>query len=169
VLTDGGVYDNHGIEPIVKRYLTNFVSDGGAPFERTPSLQIDWISQLRRILDVADNQVRSLRRRDLIARFIAGNKAADQTKLSGDARMGAYWGIDTDPAKVNPPNALPCDPNVTHTLARVSTRLSDLGEAISKQIVNWGYTVADRSLRANYTGQMNASTPVLPYQDAPLA
>jgi NTE family protein len=24
VLTDGGVYDNHGIEPIVKRYLTNF-------------------------------------------------------------------------------------------------------------------------------------------------
>jgi NTE family protein len=169
VLTDGGVYDNHGIEPIIKRYLTNFVSDGGAPFERSSSLQNDWISQLRRILDVTDNQVRSLRRRDLIARFIEGNKIADETKLSGDARMGAYWGIDTDPAKVNPPNALPCDPNVTHKLARASTRLSDLGETISRQIVNWGYVVADRSLRANYTGQMNASTPVLPYPDAPLA
>jgi NTE family protein len=29
VLTDGGVYDNHGIEPVLKRYMTVFVSDGG--------------------------------------------------------------------------------------------------------------------------------------------
>ena len=34
-LTDGGVYDNHGLEPIVKRYMTLLVSDGGAPFART--------------------------------------------------------------------------------------------------------------------------------------
>jgi NTE family protein len=172
ILCDGGVYDNHGIEPIVKSYLTNFVSDGGAPFERTAAVQTDWISQLRRILDVTDNQVRALRRRDLIARFIEGNKAADEIKLTDDARMGAYWGIDTDPGKVNPPNALPCDPKVTHQLARVSTRLSDLGDSISKQIVNWGYVVSDRSLRANYTGPMNAindAPPQLPYPDAPLA
>ena len=92
ILTDGGVYDNHGIEPIVKRYLTNFVSDGGAPFGRSAELHTDWISQLRRILDVEDNQVRALRRRDLIDRFIAGNKVGDETRLTGDARMGAYWG-----------------------------------------------------------------------------
>jgi len=169
VLTDGGVYDNHGIEPIVKRYLTNFVSDGGAPFGRTSALDTDWISQLRRILDVTDNQVRALRRRDLIARFIEGNKAGDKTKLSGNARMGAYWGIDTDPAKVHPPNALPCDSVLTHKLARIGTRLSDLGENISKQIVNCGYVVSDRSLRANYTGPMAAFAPQLPYPDAPIS
>jgi NTE family protein len=171
ILCDGGVYDNHGIEPIVKSYLTNFVSDGGAPFERTAAVQTDWIGQLRRILDVTDNQVRALRRRDLIARFIEGNMMADETKLTDDARMGAYWGIDTDPGKVNPPNALPCDAKLTHQLARVSTRLSDLGDTISKQIVNWGYVVSDRSLRANYTGPMNAindAPPQLPYKEAPL-
>jgi NTE family protein len=168
ILSDGGVYDNHGVEPIVKRYLTNFVSDGGAPFERTPDLQTDWISQLRRLLDVTDNQVRALRRRDLIARFIEGNAVRDEAKLTGDARMGAYWGIDTDPRKVNPQDALPCDFNLTHKLARVGTRLSDLGESLSKQIINWGYVVSDRSLRANYTGAMTVSPPQLPYPDAPL-
>jgi len=166
ILSDGGVYDNHGIEPIVKRYLTNFVSDGGAPFGRSAELHTDWISQLRRILDVEDNQVRALRRRDLIDRFIAGNKVADETKLTGDARMGAYWGIDTDPRKVDPPNALACDPDLVHGLAHVGTRLSDLGDSLSKQIINWGYVVCDRSIRANYTGPLNASAAQLPYPEA---
>ena len=166
ILTDGGVYDNHGIEPIVKRYLTNFVSDGGAPFGRSADLHTDWISQLRRILDVEDNQVRALRRRDLIDRFIAGNRVGDETRLTGEARMGAYWGIDTDPRKVDPPNALACDPDLVHGLAHVGTRLSDLGETLSKQIVNWGYVVCDRSVRANYTGPLNPSPPQLPYPEA---
>jgi NTE family protein len=167
ILTDGGVYDNHGIEPIEKRYLTNFVSDGGAPFGRSADLHSDWISQLRRILDVEDNQVRALRRRDLIDRFIAGNKVGDETRLAGDhARMGAYWGIDTDPRKVDPPDALPCDPDLVHGLARVGTRLSDLGDSLSKQIINWGYVVCDRSIRANYTGPLNSPPPQLPNPEA---
>jgi NTE family protein len=167
ILTDGGVYDNHGIEPIEKRYLTNFVSDGGAPFGRSAELHTDWISQLRRILDVEDNQVRALRRRDLVARFIAGNKVGDETRLAdGYARMGAYWGIDTDPRKVDPPNALACDPDLVHGLARVGTRLSDLGDNLSKQIINWGYAVTDRSIRKNYTGPLNASAAQLPFPEA---
>ena len=170
VLCDGGVYDNHGIEPIVKTYLTNFVSDGGAPFERNPTVHTDWISQLKRILDVTDNQVRALRRRDLIDRFIQGRAIGNESELipEQDARMGAYWGIDTDPGKINPPGALPCDPAVTHKLAQLGTRLSDLGELTSKQLVNWGYVVCDRSLRTNYVGPMNETPPALAYPEAPL-
>jgi NTE family protein len=125
------VYDNHGLEPIVKRYATVLVSDGGAPFGRTAELNLDWISQLRRVLDVTDNQVRALRRRDLIDRLIAGNRIADESKLVSDkarGTMGAYWGIDTDPAKVNAPGALPCDSAIVEKLAQVGIRLSDLGE-----------------------------------------
>jgi NTE family protein len=170
VLSDGGVYDNHGVEPIIKRYLTVFVSDGGAPFGRTSALETDWISQLRRLLDVTDNQVRALRRRDLIARLIDGNKTADEAKLTGGyARMGAYWGIDTDPDKINPPNALSCDAAIAHRLARIGTRLSDLGELTSKQIINWGYVVCDRSIRANYTGAIGSEPPQLPFPDAPIS
>jgi NTE family protein len=91
------------------------------------------------VLDVTDNQVRALRRRDLIDRLIAGNRIADESKLvSGKARgrMGAYWGIDTDPAKVNAPRALPCESATVQKLAQIGTRLSDLGEQTSKQLVN---------------------------------
>jgi NTE family protein len=82
--------------------------------------------------------------------------------------MGAYWGIDTDPGKVNPPGALVCNPNLTHKLAQLGTRLSDLGDPAAKQVINWGYAVADRSIRANYVGPINAAPPVLPYPEAPL-
>jgi len=171
ILTDGGVYDNHGVEPIVKSCLTNFVSDGGAPFQRTTSLHTDWISQLKRILDVTDNQVRALRRRDLISRFVEGKNIGNEGALppDGHARMGAYWGIDTDPGKLAPAGAIPCNPDVTHKLAQLGTRLSDLGDAISRQVINWGYAVCDRSLRANYVGPMSNTPPKLPYPGAPLA
>lgn len=170
VLCDGGVYDNHGVEPIVKSYLTNFVSDGGLLFQRRATLHTDWISQLKRVLDVTVNQVRALRRRDLIDRFVEGKKIGDEGKLSpdGDPRMGAYWGIDTDPRKVDPTGAIACNPDVTHKLAQLSTRLSDAGEVTSQQVINWGYAVCDRSLRANYLGPMNTPSPTLPYPGAPL-
>jgi NTE family protein len=168
-LTDGGVYDNHGLEPLVKRFATVFVSDGGAPFDRASDLGTDWISQLRRVLDVTDNQVRALRRRDLINRLVEGNEIADEGKLVRDqayGRIGAYWGIDTDPGKVNPPDALPCDPIAVHQLAHLGTRLSDLGDQTSKQLINWGYAICDRSIRSNYRGPLPNSSPAWPYPDA---
>ncbi|WP_407193239.1 patatin-like phospholipase family protein [Bradyrhizobium sp. STM 3566] len=172
VLTDGGVYDNHGLEPIVKRYYTIFASDGGAPFGRLAGVQTDWIGQLRRVLDVTDNQVRALRRRDLLARLTAGNKVGSEAALQAaksEGRLGAYWGIDTDPGKLTPLGALPCNQAVTHRLAQIATRLSDLGEQTSKQLVNWGYAVCDRSIRANYKGMLVNTEPVWPFKDAPLS
>ncbi|HWZ37320.1 MAG TPA: patatin-like phospholipase family protein [Bradyrhizobium sp.] len=170
VLCDGGVYDNHGIEPIVKSYLTDFVSDGGAPFQRKGTLHTDWISQLKRIVDVTDNQVRALRRRDLIDRFVEGKKIGNESGLTanGHARLGAYWGIDTDPRKVDAAGAIPCNPDVTHKLAQLGTRLSDLGDTVSKQAINWGYAACDRSLRVNYAGPLYNAPPTLPYPGAPL-
>jgi NTE family protein len=153
MLTDGGVYDNHGVEPLIKRFAIVFVSDGGAPFARNADLGHDWISQLRRILDVSDNQVRALRRRDLIDRLEAGNLVGDEALIvtrKDHGRLGAYWGIDTDPAKLSPAAALPCDAATVHRLAKVGTRLSNLGDEVSKQLVNWGYAICDRSVRVHY-------------------
>jgi NTE family protein len=155
LLTDGGVYDNHGLEPVVKRYMTVLVSDGGAPFGRNADVATDPIRQLQRVLEVTDNQVRALRRRDLIARYQAAQTAQANSKLRPDgidpyARFGTYWGIDTDPNKVNPADALVCPPATINELAHLGTRLSDLGETESKQLVNWGYAICDRCLRTHY-------------------
>ena len=175
MLSDGGVYDNHGLEPIVKRYMTLLVSDGGAPFGRSPDIGFDWVRQLRRILDVTDNQVRALRRRNLIDRLKAGNKALQDGTLAANGtssygRFGAYWGIDTDAADVAPANALPCDGPLTDSLARTSTRLSDNGEKVSKQLINWGYAICDRCVRTHYHGSdpLPPTPPDWPYRDEPL-
>lgn len=171
LLTDGGVYDNHGLEPIVKRYMTLFVSDGGAPFGRSADVAIDPIRQLQHVFDITDNQVRSLRRRDLIGRYQAAKKANLQAnQVDGYARLGAYWGIDTDPAKVAPTSALPCSRETAQTLAGLATRLSDLGEVQSKQLINWGYAISDRCIRSHYNVEdmQLRPGPAWPYPEAPL-
>jgi NTE family protein len=164
ILCDGGVYDNHGVEPIAKRFAINFVSDGGAQFERAPSTHVDWISQLRRIVDVEDNQVRALRRRSLMASF---NKA-DAFKASGSipseslqegARFGAYWGIDTIAKSEPPAGTLHLEPEEIRRLASISTRLSSLGDADSRALVNWGYAIADRCIRKHYAGPPTPDGP----------
>jgi NTE family protein len=169
LLTDGGVYDNHGLEPLVKRYTTILASDGGAPFARMPDVATDPIRQLQHVFDVTGNQVRSLRRRDLVARYQQANKQ----NLSGDqvdvyARLGAYWGIDTDPGKVTPAGSLPCSIATVHTLASLPTRLSDLGAMQSKQLINWGYAICDRCVRAHYSAlePQRLAAPQWPYPEA---
>lgn len=169
LLADGGVYDNHGLEPIQKRYMTLLVSDGGAPFARTPEVAVDPIRQLQRVFDVTDGQVRALRRRDLMARFKAAAKLQPDAS-DPYARFGTYWGIDTDPNKVAPADALPCAaPTVDH-LAHLSTRLSDLGESGSRQLINWGYAICDRCVRVHYnvTQIQQKPAPHWPYPNAPL-
>lgn len=172
ILTDGGVYDNHGIEPLVKRFATLFVSDGGAPFSRNPRVCRNWVGQLRRVVDVMDNQVSALRRRDLIGRFKAADALTDEASLvaaQAYGRFGAYWGIDTDPSKLAPENALPCSSADAASLAAMPTRLSNLGDDVSEKLVNWGYAICDRSVRANYKGPMRSVAPAWPFPKRALA
>ncbi|NKK77697.1 patatin-like phospholipase family protein [Rhizobium leguminosarum] len=131
-LCDGGGYDNHGIEPIVKRFVTNFVSDGGATFARFPIEHSMDIRDLKRVLDIEDSQVRSLRRRHSISRFSAGRAYAVHGKFAANqinsgVRFGAYWGVDTAPTEPRPPGALVDQPE-SDKLARLSTRLWYLGK-----------------------------------------
>ena len=65
ILSDGGVYDNLGLET-VKRFTTLLVSDAGQKIAPEPEPHEDWARHSLRILDTIDNQVRSLRRRQLI-------------------------------------------------------------------------------------------------------
>lgn len=174
-LTDGGVYDNHGLEPILKRNMTVFASDGGAPFLRVTTGFPDWLRQLRRVLEVTDNQVRSLRRRDLIARYKAAEKGREEGRLLGGAtdsfaRFGAYWGIGTDPTKLQPPDALQCDPDIVRPLAAVSTRLASPDPGVTERLVNWGYAVTDLCVRTHYHGfePLASTLPVWPFPREPL-
>lgn len=137
VLTDGGVYDNLGVETVWKRCRTVYVSDGGGKSPPEPEPKRDWVRHAARILFIIDNQVRSMRLRQIITAF------GDQ----GDDHEGAYWGIRTSIADYGLSDALPCPPERTEELAKVPTRLRRIDPAVQERLINWGYAVCDAAIR----------------------
>jgi NTE family protein len=58
VLTDGGVYDNLGLETAWKRHQTVLVSDAGGKTQAEEEPETDWPRHSYRVLNLIDNQVR---------------------------------------------------------------------------------------------------------------
>jgi NTE family protein len=169
VLTDGGVYDNHGLQPLLERCRTLLVSDGGAPWTTSTAGYYRWLPQLKRVLDVTDNQVRALRRQDLIARFMAADDPSlEQLPANSNLRQhfalkGTYWSIATDPTHYRAGPGDSVQPR-WQRLAAVGTWLHFLGERETEDLVNWGYLVSDLALRSYVDPQVQvaASLPVPP-------
>ncbi len=134
VLTDGGVYDNLGMEP-AKQFKTVLVSDAGGKMQPEAEPAGNWAEHSKRVLDIIDNQVRSLRKRQLIDAF------------QSRARTGAYWGIRTDIAHYQLGDALDAPHAQSLRLADMPTRLKRLPEVRQEQIMNWGYAVCDAAIR----------------------
>ena len=144
VLTDGGVYDNLGLETAWKKFDTIFVSDGGGAVDDETDPERDWARHSYRILNLIDNQVRSLRKRQVV----------DSYKLG--ARKGAYWGIRTNIANYALPDAMNCPYDRTTDLANVATRLKELDTTLQDRIINWGYAVCDAALRKHVNNTLPA-------------
>ena len=145
VLTDGGVYDNLGLETAYKRYDTLLVSDGGGVLDPQTSPHREWALQTYRVLNIIDNQVGALRKRQLMAEF-------------GRSHKGAFWGIRTDIKEYRLPDALACDAQTTSRLAATPTRLAALDDATQELLIDWGYAVCDAAVR-RYFPQPSATPP----------
>ncbi|WP_162249985.1 patatin-like phospholipase family protein [Methylobacterium sp. Leaf456] len=152
-LTDGGVYDNLGLEPIWRTGGTVLVSDAGAPFQLVDAVETDWIRQTLRALDVATDQARGLRKRWLVERYLRGELA------------GGYWGIDTDITEYPVAAALPCAPSTVRPLASIRTRLDAFDETEQGQLANWGYVLCDTAIagRAPQLVRGGAPTAAWPF------
>jgi NTE family protein len=135
ILADGGVYDNLGLETAWKRYQTILVSDAGAKTQAEGDSKTDWARQSYRIFNLVDNQVRSLRKRQVIDSFKSG------------VRTGAYWGIRTNINDYGLPDPLNCPFERTLALAETPTRLERLDDGLQNRLINWGYAVCDAALR----------------------
>jgi len=135
VLSDGGVYDNLGLETAWKRYDTILVSNGGGKMAPQEEPKGDWVRHAIRINEIIDNQVRSLRARQVIGSFEAGE------------RHGTYWGIRTDIADYQLATAMPCPLARTTELAETKTRLQRMDADLQERLINWGYAVCDAGMR----------------------
>ena len=137
LLTDGGVYDNLGLETAWKNCATVLVSDGGAHMAPDPTPHTDWIRQALRVSDMTDNQVRDLRQRQLIGSFVAGE------------RTGTYWATRSNIANYPASKALACPFDATERLAAIATRLAALDALTQQRLVNWGYAICDAAMRSH--------------------
>jgi len=136
-LSDGGVYDNLGLETVWKNYKTVLVSDAGGMFSPEEKPWRNWLCHSYRTLEIIDNQVRSLRKRQVVDSYKA------------KIRFGSYWSIRTELAKdyAVSPSLLDCPFVETTKLANISTRLGRLDRSIQEKLVNWGYALTDCAIR----------------------
>jgi len=156
VLTDGGVYDNLGLETAWKNYDTILVSDGGGHFAAEEDPARDWGRHSYRVLSLIDSQVRALRQRQVMDSY-------DAPETDRNHRKGTYWGIRGNIAKYAVDDALPCPLDRTKALADVPTRLAALDDALQERLVNWGYAICDAALRRYVIGPGAQPAPTFPY------
>jgi NTE family protein len=154
-LTDGGVYDNLGLETAWRRCRTILVSDAGGRLAAQGDPHDDWGRHMVRVLKVVDGQVRSLRRAQI------------QDALEQGDRDGIYLNIRSTRGHFPPvSDPIPADRKVTKVLAETSTRLSDTPREVRHGLVNWGYALCDVWLRSKL--DPTAPRGELPFADAPL-
>lgn len=136
-LTDGGIYDNMGLEPVWKRVETLLVSDGGAPF---PFRADRWLlSRISRYTQIQGAQSQALRKRWLMSNFTQGTQA------------GTYWGVSSCVANYDRSRASDgySQDVVDDVIADVRTDMDGFSDAEIKVLVNHGYTLADVAVRTH--------------------
>lgn len=146
-LTDGGTYDNTGVEAVWEDHATILISDGGGTFDTR--WRNSWLWRLRRYPAISTERARTVEKRWLFASFRA------------DLFDGTIWGIDEpkwDEHGVEVPEMYPRD-LIETVIAQIRTDLDAFSEAEQKVLENHGYLCAEAGIRA--------LEPDLPSRDAP--
>jgi NTE family protein len=150
-LTDGGVFDNLGLEPVLKNCATVFVSDGGGAFAEKDNPPTDWLFGMIRVLLAIMAQVGSLRHSD-----IAG-------ALNSGRRKGGLWTCSTAPSKYSRwASTLPVSDATAADIAATPTRLAHMSDSTRHRLANFGYAIADATLRT-YVDPTLPEPPGFPY------
>src|SRR5690606_30045323 len=135
-LTDGGLYDNLGLQPALSaRHTVLLVSDGGAPFRRLATR--GRAGELVRYAEILQGQVGVLRRAHLLAALRQGR------------RRGAYWGIGG--ASAGGDEALDgySDALAAEVLAGIRTDLDGFSDAERAVLEHHGYARCEAALRTS--------------------
>jgi len=152
LLTDGGVYDNMGLEPAWKNHAVVLVSDGGAPFEIRRRVGSWLVPRLSRSFQVVASQALAVRKRWLVAAYLRG------------VYRGAYWGLGTDVNEYQAPGAEPPLGYSGPALDRLRTVRTDLDRFSSAEqsvLINHGWALAGAALARWGTDLVAADGPAV--------
>jgi len=144
-LTDGGVYDNMGLEPVWKTHAVVLVSDGGGVFDFMPDRGL--FARVMRYTAIQGRQATAIRKRWLISSFISGEIS------------GTYWGIGSAIGSYGEPAAGYSRALVERVIAEVRTDLDAFSEAEAAVLENHGYLLADAAIRRHAPGLTRPGAP----------
>jgi NTE family protein len=153
VLTDGGLYDNLGLERVWKRCRTIFVSNAGRNTPEIGSPTGRWTGQLVRTLHLVQQQAENSRKRILF-----GMNNLQQRNV-------AFWSIETPISAYGVADALPMTLESAVAAANMRTRLNPFTPAEINMLIQAGYAGADASLRSRGLAE---NSPVADFQRLPL-
>lgn len=131
-LTDGGLYDNLGLQPVM-RERNVLVSDGGGRMQFT-RVELPW-NRLVRYADLLQSGIGKLRRSWLIMDY-------QRHERDPSRKFGTYWGI-ADSALTGPPDY---GPELAALIASVRTDLNRFTDAEFEILLNHGYYRAARKM-----------------------
>jgi NTE family protein len=145
-LTDGGNYDNLGLEPIWKSHSAVLVSDGGGVFGFEGDRHLLW--RLSRYTEIQGNQSLALRKRWLMAGF--ARREYD----------GAYWGIGSLVENYQfTPAASYGAGLVKDVISKVRTDLDAFSDAERKVLENHGYILAEVAVQRHAAHLIQVPAP----------
>ena len=155
VLTDGGIYDNLGLERVWRRCRTVLVSNAGRNTPEIGSPTGRWSGQIFRALSLVSQQAENSRKRILF-----GVNNLGQRKV-------AYWSIDTPIADYEVADTPAISSEETVIAATMRTRLNAFTAGECDLLLKAGYAGAAASLQARGFGEHSgpASFGALPLRD----
>jgi NTE family protein len=142
-LTDGGVYDNMGLEPVWRSHQAVLVSNGGATFDFGADKGLLW--RLQRYTSIVSRQASGIRQRWLVARY------------RRDEVSGAYWGIGNSAHDYDRSEGYSKE-LADEVISQIRTDLDTFGEAEQAVLENHGYVLAEAAVR-RYASDLVAPTP----------
>jgi len=157
VLTDGGVYDNLGLERIWRRCRTIFVSNAGRTTPELGSPTGRWVGQIFRTLNLVQQQAENSRKR-----LLFGVHNIKQRNV-------AFWSIDTPSNAYVLSDPVPLSPEIALQASNMRTRLNRFSPSEIEVLLQAGYAGADASLRsrgfATNLPLANVSSLILSYRN----
>jgi NTE family protein len=152
-LTDGGDYDNMGLEPVWKTHAVVLVSDAGGLFTNQSDRGLLW--RIPRYQAIQERQARALRKRWLIASF------------GHDVLAGAYWGVAGATSQYGAGRTGYSKALARDVIAEIRTDLDAFSDAEAAVLENHGYLLADAALRRHAASILPDPVPpaVAPHPD----
>lgn len=148
VLTDGGMYDNLGLEPVWRDHRVVLVSDGGPTFASWKFPSLLWRG-LRHAVILLD-QATDLRKRWLISNFLK------------EELEGTYWSVQSQPKNYDytPAGPVYSENLIENRISRVRIDLDAFTAAEIAVLENHGYITADIAIQRHVSHLIRQQRPV---------